>query len=101
MLTLHKAWQVTLEIPISVIFSFLLLKPSKLLLRHPSSKLRIIDVRGDTEKTYVNSVQERNTLTKQSWKNKRRREAPIRVSLAIAECTAYFTVGKRSGQDLE
>lgn len=41
------------------------------------------------------------TLTKQSWKNKRRREAPIRASFAMADCTVDFTVGKSLGQVLE
>lgn len=40
-------------------------------------------------------------LTKQSWKNKRRSDAPILASFWIADCTTDFTVGKRLGQELE
>lgn len=41
------------------------------------------------------------TFTKQSWKKSRRRDAPIRVSLAMAEWTVDFTVSKTFGHDLE
>ncbi|RZR89020.1 hypothetical protein BHM03_00016686 [Ensete ventricosum] len=41
------------------------------------------------------------TLTKQSWKKRRRRDAPIRFSFEIADWTALLTVLKRSGQDDE
>jgi hypothetical protein len=41
------------------------------------------------------------TLTKQSWKNKRRREAPIRASFDIADCTVDLTVEKSFGHDFE
>lgn len=41
------------------------------------------------------------TLTKQSWKNNRRSEAPIRDSLATADRTTDLTVPKSLGHDLE
>ncbi|RDX72781.1 hypothetical protein CR513_47686, partial [Mucuna pruriens] len=37
----------------------------------------------------------------QSWKNKRRREAPMRVSFDMADCTVDFTVERRFGQELK
>lgn len=40
-------------------------------------------------------------LTKQSWKNNRSREAPIRASLLIAEVTVDFTVDNKLGHDFE
>lgn len=43
----------------------------------------------------------RFTLTKQSWKNKRRIEAPIRASFNMADCMVTFTVKKSWGQELE
>lgn len=41
------------------------------------------------------------TLTKQSWKNIRRIEAPILASLLIADCITDFTVENRFGQEVE
>lgn len=43
----------------------------------------------------------RFTLTKQSWKNKRRMEAPIRASFDMADCMLAFTVERSLGQELE
>jgi len=43
----------------------------------------------------------RLTLTKQSWKNKRRIEAPIRASFDMADCTWGWTMEESLGQVLE
>lgn len=42
-----------------------------------------------------------HTLTKQSWKKRRRREAPIRFSLEIADSTTGLIVEKRLGHEYE
>nr|GMC94312.1 hypothetical protein CR513_47686 [Ipomoea batatas] len=41
------------------------------------------------------------TLTKQSWKKRRRREAPMRASFWIADRTTELTVWKSFGHDFE